>query len=409
MIDYYETKAHPITKKMVLDAFKEIKANGKAAGVDGVSLEEYGVKLSANLYKLWNRLTSGSYYPANVREKLIPKKDGGYRSLGIATVEDRIAQQVVKAYLEPKVDHTFHPDSYGYRRNKNAHQALQKSLERCYRHNWVLDLDIKSFFDTIDHELMLKALRHYTNDKWILLYVERWLKAGTLKEDGSVETRTEGSVQGSVISPLLANIFLHFTLDKWMEKYFPNIPFERYCDDAIIHCKSEKQAIFMKEKIAERMKECRLTLNMEKTHIAYCRSKNRMEKHKNVSFDFLGHTYRPKWCKTKNGNMLLFTPVMSRKAKKSVTARIREMEIYKFSGRIQELAKKINQKTRGWINYYCVFNKWETVHLWWRLNLRLTKWVANYRKMNIRKAEKWLSGIYKTNPGLFEHWKLSHP
>lgn len=230
-----------------------------------------------NLYKLWNRLTSGSYFPSPVREKLIPKGGGESRGLGINTVDDRIAQQVVRTFLEPRVEGSFHDDSFGFRRGRNQHQAMQQVLNRCKRFGWVIDLDIRKFFDTIDHELLMKGLRKYTNEKWVTLYVERWLKVGILKEDGALVTRETGSVQGAVISPLLSNIFLHFVFDKWMELNFPEIPFERYCDDIMVHCVSEKQALFVRNRIASRLAECKLSLNSEKTCIVYCKNTYRRD------------------------------------------------------------------------------------------------------------------------------------
>jgi len=409
MIDYYETKEHPITKKMILDAYREIKANGKAAGVDGQSLDDYGQNLPGNLYKLWNRMTSGSYMPSLVKEKKIPKKSGGTRSLGIPTVEDRIAQQVVKRQLEAKVEESFHADSYGYRRSKNAHQALNAVAGRCHYYAWVVDLDIKSFFDSIDHELMMKGLLKYTEEKWILMYVERWLKAGILKEDEGVVERTTGTPQGGVLSPLLANIYLHFAFDMWLKKHYPQIPFARYCDDAIVHCRSEKQAMYIRDRIADRMKECRLELNMNKTSIVYCKNELHSERHKKVSFDFLGYTFQPRKCRTKTGDRLLFQPVMSRKAKKNVMDKIREMRIHQKKVSLQEMADLLNVKVRGWMNYYCEFNGRSTGNLWWMLNLRLLQWVRNNRKFNLLKAIRWLKGVYKTQPGLFAHWAITRP
>lgn len=408
MIDYYETKAHPITKKMIVDAYKEVKANGKAAGVDGQSLDDYAQNLPRNLYKLWNRMTSGSYMPSPVREKKIQKKSGGTRSLGILTVEDRIAQQVVKKHLEVNVDESFHADSYGYRPKRNAHQALSAAAGRCHYYAWVVDLDIKSFFNSIDHELMMKALQRYTKEKWIVMYVERWLKAGIMKEESLSENRA-GTHQGSIISPLLANIFLHFVFDMWMKKHYPKVPFERYCDDAIVHCRSEKQAIYIRDKIAQRMKDCKLELNMDKTDIVYCKNERHREMKKKVSFDFLGHSFRPRWCRTKSGGRLLFQPVMSRKAKKNVMDKIREMRIHQKKISIQEMAELLNTRVRGWMNYYCEFNGSSTRNLWWMLNLRLLQWVRCNRKLNLLRAIRWLKGVYRTQPRLFAHWEIARP
>jgi len=408
MIDYYETKTHPITRKMVWEAYKSVRENKGSAGIDQQSLEDYGQNLKGNLYKLWNRLTSGCYFPSEVREVKIPKKSGGYRSLGIPTVNDRVAQQVVKSYLEPKVDRTFHPDSYGYRMGKNAHQAIDMAKRRCYRYRWVLDLDIKGFFDNIDHELMMKALAQYTQEKWVLLYVERWLKAGVAGADGTKE-RDKGTPQGGVISPLLANIYLHFTFDKWMQKHHSHIPFERYCDDIIIHCSTQRETEIMRRVIAERFRTCRLELNENKTHVVYCKSKGHREKHEKVSFDFLGYTFRPRLWKTKTGLTLAFAPCMSQQAKLAAREKLRGLALYRFQVSIQELAKKLNPMLRGWINYYCKYNKWSTIDLWMYVNDRLAMWVRANRGFSIRRAFRWLKTIYKSQPGLFVHWELRKP
>jgi group II intron reverse transcriptase/maturase len=411
MIDYYETKAHPITKKMVLDAYKEIKGNGKAAGVDGVSLDDYAKNLPGNLYKLWNRMTSGAYFPGMVREKQIPKKDGGNRSLGICNVEDRIAQQVVRKRLEHKIDPTFHPDSYGYRPGRHAHQAIKTATSRCFKNNWVIDLDVKAFFDTIDHELLMKAVKRYTEEKWVLMYIERWLKAGVLRENGTIERKEEGTLQGSVLSPLLANVFMHFVFDKWMEKNYPSIPFERYCDDVIVHCKSEAQAMYMKGKISGRMNACKLYLSPQKTKIVFCKNPNNkmIQTKQPTSFDFLGYSFRPRLVPTKNGILLLTLPTMSQKSKNKVMEKIREMKIFKRPATLQVLAKQINERTRGWINYYGAFNKWGTQSVWVLLNKILFKWVKRQREWNLKRAIRWFEQVYKDQPGLFVHWAIAHP
>jgi RNA-directed DNA polymerase len=408
MIDYYETKTHPITKKMVLEAYKKVKSNGGSAGVDQQDLESYAKDVRGNLYKLWNRMTSGSYFPAAVREVKIPKKSGGERSLGIPTINDRIAQEVVKSYLEPKVDSSFHRDSFGYRKGKNAHQALEIAKSRCRGYDWVIDMDIKGFFDNIDHELVMKALKVYTKETWVIMYVERWLKMGGMR-DGKISERDKGTPQGGVISPLLANIFMHFAFDKWMERRFPSLRFERYCDDVIVHCRTQKEASFVKWEITKRLKECKLELNEEKTHTVYCRDLNRREKHKQVSFDFLGYTFRPRLHNTKDGLLLRFGPCMSTKAKTAVIDKIRSIRVHRLKITIEELSALLNPMLRGWINYYCKFNKWSTKALWMLLNDRLVKWLKNRRKFNRTRAFQWLKAVYKTRPNLFAHWQIAHP
>jgi len=408
MIDYYETKTHPITKRMVLEAYKKVQAKGGSAGVDQQNLTDYAKDLKGNLYKLWNRMTSGSYFPTAVREVKIPKQSGGTRNLGIPTVTDRIAQQVVKSYLEPKVDSSFHRDSYGYRKGKNAHQALEMTKSRCRRFAWVIDMDIKGFFDNIDHDLVMKALRYYTKDRWVEMYVERWLKMGIMQQ-GKVIKRLTGTPQGGVISPLLANIFMHFAFDKWMERRFPQLRFERYCDDIVVHCRTQKEVYFVKRKISERLSECKLELNEGKTRIVYCRDVNRKEAHKTVSFDFLGYTFRPVLNRTKNGLKLLYGPCMSRKAKKAIRAKIRSLRIHRLHVSVQRLSAILNPLIRGWVNYYCKFNKWTTSGFWTLVNIRLAKWLKCIRNFAKRRAFAWLRRVYKSQPGLFAHWQIARP
>jgi len=408
MIDYYETKQHPITRKMVLEAYKHVRSNKGAAGVDGQTLEEFAKVAPRELYKIWNRMTSGCYYPSDVREVLIPKKSGGLRMLGIPTVSDRIAQQVVKAYLEPIVEPTFHENSYGYRPGRNAHQALEKVSKACKYYNWILDIDIRKFFDSIDHELMMKALQWYTKEKWVLMYVERWLKAGIFRS-GKSESRDQGTPQGGVISALLANIYLHVAMDKWMEKNHPYLHFVRYCDDAVIHCSSEKQARFIKDVLAKRLKACKLALNEEKTVIAYCRNQIHKESHRKVCITFLGYTFRPVLSPTRNGWILFYTPCMSAGAKKEIRAKVRAVIRERFVGTIQELAAQLNSKIRGWIRYYCAFSAKTTYGLWYWMNQRLVEWVRKLRGFSKHRAYRWMKRVYANAPGLFAHWQLCHP
>jgi group II intron reverse transcriptase/maturase len=224
-------KSLPITKQMVWKAYKLVRTKGKTAGVDGQSLDGFAEDLENNLYRLWNRMASGSYFPPPVRRVEIPKANGGFRPLGIPTVADRIAQMVVKEYLEPELDAVFDPDSYGYRPKKSAHQAIEAARKRCWQYNWVVDLDIKGFFDTIDHELLMRAVRRHTKTGWVILYIERWLTAPVEMPDGSLQERAAGTPQGGVVSPMLANLFLHDAFDNWMRRTFPHNPFERYADD----------------------------------------------------------------------------------------------------------------------------------------------------------------------------------
>ncbi|KIX38063.1 hypothetical protein SY87_32710, partial [Burkholderia pseudomallei] len=290
------TRAKPfaIQKRDVWEAFKRVKANHGAAGGDGQSIEAFEAKLSANLYKLWNRMSSGSYMPPPVRRVDIPKAGGGTRPLGIPTVADRIAQEVVRRYLEPILEPVFHADSYGYRPGRSAIDAIRTARERCWRSDWVLDIDIKGFFDNIDHELLLKAIRRHTDCVWAVLYIERWLKAPAMLDDGELVARDRGTPQGGVISPLLANLFLHYAFDVWIGRAMPGVSFERYADDIICHCRTERQAKALWARLDERLRSCGLALHPQKTKLVYCKDTNRKGEYPCVSFDFLGYTFRPR-------------------------------------------------------------------------------------------------------------------
>ena len=296
-----QAKPFPITKRQVWEAYKSVKANGGGAGIDGQTLEEFDRNLADNLYKLWNRLASGSYQPPAVKRVEIPKASGGTRPLGIPTVADRIAQTVVKAALEPALEDHFHPDSYGYRPGRSAHQAIAAARKRCWRHDWVLEFDIRGFFDNIDQDLLMRAVRKHAQDKWVLLYIELWLKAPVQMPDGKRQMRECGTPQGGVISPLLANLFLHYTFDQWMSKHYPHIPFERYADDGIAHCRSGRQAEMLKAALEQRFAQCGLELHPLKTRVIYCKDSDRVGDHVETSFDFLGYTFRPRRSKNRWG------------------------------------------------------------------------------------------------------------
>jgi len=394
---------------MVIQAYRKVRANKGSGGVDGMTWEEFESHKSENIYKLWNRLSSGSYYPMPVKEVEIRKKDGGVRKLGIPTLLDRIAQQVVRAYIEPTLDPLFHPDSYAYRKGRNAHQAIETAQKRSMYHDWVLDLDISKFFDTIDHEMMLKALRHYCKDKWVLMYVERWLKAGIItKEDISID-RLTGTPQGGVISPILANLFLHIAFDKWMQKHHPDKPFERYADDIVVHCKTAKQSKLMLKLIRERLSGCKLTLHPEKTKIVNLRGISD-EKYPR-SYDFLGYTIKPVWAFVKSSQKfrLLIMPVMSKKSQSSVYDKLRKLEIHKHRKPIEQLAEKLRPIFKGVMNYYCKFNSSYTHNFWYSINQKLLKWVRWEKDLGLKASIRWLKLIWKRNPRLFPHWELAHP
>ena len=328
------SKAKPfsISKRVVFEAYKRVRANQGAAGVDEESIADFEKNLKNNLYKIWNRMSSGSYFPPAVRLVEIRQKGWGQRELGVPTVSDRIAQMVAKMYFEPEVDCYFHPDSYGYRPGKSAIEAVGVARKRCWRYNWVVDLDIKGFFDNIDHGLLMRAVRKHTDNKWLLLYIERWLKAPVQAEDGTLVSREKGSPQGSVISPLLANLFLHYAFDEWMRRNYDNIPFERYADDILVHCKSEKQARWIKAVIEERLKQCGLELHPEKTKIVYCKDSFRKGDYPSKRFDFLGYTFRSRLAKDRYGKFFVsFLPAVSNEAAKSMRRTISGWRIHRMT------------------------------------------------------------------------------
>lgn len=406
-------KAKPfcISKKVVWEAYKRVKANQGASGVDEESIVDFEKDLKNNLYKIWNRMSSGSYSPPPVLEVEIPKKDGRTRKLGIPTVSDRIAQMVVKMYFEPKVEPYFHPDSYGYRPGKSAIEAVGVARRRCWRYDWVLDLDIKGFFDNLDHELLMRAVRKHTGCKWIILYVERWLKAPIQLEDGRLVERVKGTPQGGVISPLLSNLFLHYAFDEWMRKKHPHIPFERYCDDIIVHCKIEVEAKHMRIEIEKRLRECKLETHPEKTRIVYCKDEDRLESYPNEKFDFLGFTFRPRRSKNRWGKHFInFTPAVSNKAAKAMRREMRRWRLHLRSDKsLDDLARMFNPVLRGWINYYGRYYKSALYPTFKQLNRTLMRWaVRKYKKLHghRRRAMHWLGRIARREPYLFAHWRL---
>jgi RNA-directed DNA polymerase len=352
-----QAKPFPITKRQVWEAYKRVKANHGGAGVDGQSLGEFAEDLEDNLYKLWNRLASGSYLPPPVRRVEIPKAGGGVRPLGIPTVADRIAQTVLKHALEPELERYFHPDSYGYRPDKSAHQAIGAARQRCWQCDWVVDLDIKGFFDTIDHDRLMRAVRHHTTEPWVLLYTERWLKAPVQRPDGTLQERDRGTPQGGVASPLLANLFLHYVFDAWMQRHYPHIPFERSADDGLCHCRTLEEAEDLKVALERRFAECRLELHPEKTKIVYCKDDDRRLEYPCTSFDFLGYTFRPRRSKNRWGNYFInFSPAISNRAAKAIRHEIRRWKLPLRSDKdLEDLARMFNTVIRGWINYYGAF------------------------------------------------------
>ncbi|MGX6641529.1 group II intron reverse transcriptase/maturase [Legionella pneumophila] len=378
-----KTKPFNISKKSVMAAWERVKANKGSYGVDEESIADFELNLKANLYKIWNRLSSGTYFPPPVKAVEIPKSDGRKRLLGIPTVGDRVAQTVVKNFLEPIVEPKFHPDSYGYRPGKSALDAVGVARERCWRQNWCIDLDIKAFFDMLDHELMMKAIRFHTSEKWIHLYVERWLKAPLQKEDGTQVTRDFGTPQGGVASPLLANIYMHHAFDEWMRRHFPEVKFERFADDILAHCSSLKHAEKVLEAIRNRLKECGLELHPEKTKIVYCKDADRKGSYEHESLDFLGYTFRPRLSKNKWGKTFVnFTPAISKRATKEIKQEIRSWKIHLRSDKnITDLAKMFNAIVQGWVNYYGKYYKSAIYPALSNIERFLIRWAM--RKFNV--------------------------
>ena len=406
-----KVKPFDIPKREVWEAFKRVKANQGAAGVDGQSIADFEANLSGNLYKLWNRLSSGSYFPPPVRRVDIPKANGGIRPLGIPTVGDRIAQEVARRYLEPILEPVFHADSYGYRPGKSAIDALRSARQRCWRYDWVLDVDVRSYFDSIDWELMLMAVRRHTDCPWVLLYIERWLKAPVQMEDGSIVPRTAGTPQGGVISPLLANLFLHYAFDMWMARTFPHIPFERYADDAICHCKNAEEALGLWSALADRFAACKLVLHPEKTKIVYCKDVSRRGDYRNQSFDFLGYTFRAR--KTMWRGQIQthrFMPAASPKALKSISRTIRRWRLHHHSDKaLHDLADKYNPYIRGWINYFGHFCREQLRATLLHIDAYLIRWARRkfkHLRGRPKGARDWLARIRRASPTLFPHWRF---
>lgn len=404
-----EAKPFVISKRLVWEAYQRVKANRGAAGIDGQTITEFDEDRNRNLYRIWNRMSSGSYFPPPVKEVAIPKKSGGERRLGIPTVADRIAQTAVSLVLEPLLEPVFHEDSYGYRPGRSAHDAIAVTRRRCWERDWVLEYDIRGLFDNIGHELLLKALRHHCDISWVLLYVERWLIAPMQTDNGEQRNRSVGTPQGGPLSPILSNLFLHYALDHWLSRHFPSVPFCRYADDGILHCQSEQEAIEMREHLSARLRECGLELHPEKTRIVYCKDSNRTRNYEHVQFDFLGYTFRPRGAWTRFDRLFTsFSPAMSRSAMTQIRQTIRGWRLpLKSELSLEELARQTAPMIRGWIGYYCRFYRSAFGVVSNHLNRALVRWaMRKYKRFrgHKRRAKEWLAKKKESQPNLFPHW-----
>lgn len=406
-------KAFDISKALIMQAFQRVKENGGSAGVDSESICKFEENLKDNLYKLWNRLSSGSYFPPPVKGVPIPKKSGGIRMLGVPTVADRVAQTAVKLILEPILEPLFHDDSYGYRPGRSALDAIELVRRRNWKYDWVIEFDIKGLFDNIDHQLLLKFLRQHCQIPWILLYVKRWLKAPMQQTDGVLKERTCGTPQGGVVSPILANLFLHYAFDVWVSKHLRSIRFCRYADDGVMHCKSRKQAEYVLKVLGERFRDCGLELHPDKTRIVYCKDVNRQEDYPNIAFTFLGYTFRPRRAKDKYGRVYLnFSPAVSRDAQRAMRQTIRGWHVQlKCDKELTDLSTMFDSVLRGWQNYYGRFYASAMRAIWKHMNGYLVRWMMRKYKHLARhktRAYKELGKLAQSSPNFFTHWKLGY-
>ncbi len=406
-----KTKSFAVSKRMVYNSYLKVMSKGGCAGIDKQSIAMFEEDMSKQLYKIWNRMSSGSYFPPAVRTVFIPKKQGGLRPLGIPTVGDRIAQGVVKDYLEPAMDKVFHNSSFGYRPNRSAHDALAQCHTNCLRYPWVVDVDIKGFFDNIDHAILMELLKRHTEAKWVLLYVQRWLKAGVEQADGSIEERSKGTPQGGVISPLLANLYLHYGFDTWMDSSHPNNPFERYADDIVIHCRSKEEAYQLLKTLEAQMGKYSLTLHPEKTKVVYCKNEFRKEEHEHVSFTFLSYTFRPRSVlikRDRNKKIVLFNGAISNDAKKSIRQSCKRiLKPSRTNVDLESFAKVLNPKIRGWINYYGKFFRKRLIRVFYYLDGLIFKWVHHkYKLYSKKKTLQMYRRIKELSPDLFYHWRF---
>lgn len=402
-------KPYCITREEVWAAWEEVRKNRGAPGADGVTIAEFEGNLDNNLYKIWNRMSSGSYFPPPVKAVEMPKAGGGTRVLGIPTVADRVAQTVAAARVEAVVEPLFHDDSFGYRPRRGVPDAAGRCRERCWKYDWVLDLDVQKFFDSVPWDLMIKAVGKHVTEPWVILYVKRWLAAPVQMPDGSLAQRDKGTPQGSAVSPVLANLFMHYAFDVWMARNFPDCPFERYADDAVVHCRTEKRAREVRKALEERMGEVGLRLHPDKTKVVYCKDDNRRGDYSGpVSFDFLGFTFRARSVKGRHGRFTGFSPAISTRSKAKVSA---EVSGWKLHRRVnlswREIADLVRDKISGWMNSYGRFYRSEMYPLLARINYHIQQWVRRKYK-RLRSARAMLAAWRRVTaqyPGMFPHWK----
>lgn len=405
------TKSFDISKRTVYEAWKRVRANRGAAGIDRQSLAGFEENLSGNLYKVWNRMSSGSYFPPAVKEVCIPKKSGGIRKLGVPTVADRVAQTVVKMYLEPLLDPCFDADSYGYRPGRSAKDAVAVTRRRCWEYDWVLEFDIKGAFDNLSHDLLRRALRKHTDCKWVLLYVERWLTAPSVGSDGKKIERSCGTPQGGVVSPLLMNLFMHYAFDSWMRREIGECPFARYADDGVVHCRTEAQAKWVTQRIAERFAACGLKLHPDKTKIVYCKDSNRAGQYPTIQFTFLGFTFRPRMAQNRRGKLFTsFLPAVSHEAQKGIRQKIRSWRLPRQTpSTLREFSEKYNRILTGWWNYYGSFYPSAMHRVFQHLDKALAYWARRKFKRlrgHRRRSRLWVAQSARREPELFIHWRL---